>query len=274
MTAVELPPRVQSKLVAFEDAADEAQTLANGTMRRISELQKALDLNPEGENAANFEHEISRLRAVLGQHQMRHAERLQLVTQLRTWLGSLHPKTVLKAAPASKIKPAKGESLPSAIHRVRIDIATVRSEIQTVHRAMPRLQDIKANIRKRVEDLAKANKPTMTITHDGFDFRFESGGFTLKPNMTGVLAWLDAESLIRRLEQEVEAMPTPELALSRVQKAKRLAKLSEQLDQLERDEEALVEATLDVGQAMTRRPDASPAAILGVVVVKSAAIAA
>lgn len=271
---IELPPRAQRKLDDIQDAAEEALTLASNTTRRISELENALGLNPEGDNAANYEHEVSRLRSKLGQYQLRHSEHSQLVTQLQTWLQSLQPKTVVKSAPARKVKPAKGESLPSAIHRIRIEIGTVRSDIQTVHRAMPRLQDIKANIRKRVEALAKENKPTMSITHDGFDFRFERGSFTLKPNITGILAWLDPEPLIRRLEQDVEAMPTPALALSQVQKAKRLTELSEQLDELERDEEALVEATLDQDQPATRRPDASPAAILGVVVGKSAAVAA
>jgi hypothetical protein len=81
--------------------------------------------------------------------------------------------------------------------------------------------------------------------------------------VAGVAAWLEPDRFAQRLEDEIDAMPDAPLALSKTAQAKRLAELSDELDGLERKEEALVASAALAGQDILRRPDASPAAVLG-----------
>ena len=80
------------------------------------------------------------------------------------------------------------------------------------------------------------------------------------------MAWLHPEAMAKRLEAEVDALPEPKLALSTDEKKKRAVELTAQIDKLERTEEALIEVALSQGLDVIRRSNASPAAVLRVVV--------
>jgi hypothetical protein len=145
------------------------------------------------------------------------------------------------------------------------------------------LQAVKSALLPKVDQkkLAKAYvgqlaKPKITITPDGkFDASFGN------PNQDSlcietVLAWLDPDHFIAALEREIDAMPQPAPTMTAVEKTQRMAELSLHLDQLERCEEALIEAAQEQGIEITRRTDCSPPCVLGVRVVqpKTAAQAA
>jgi hypothetical protein len=85
------------------------------------------------------------------------------------------------------------------------------------------------------------------------------------------------DALLTRLEAEIDAQCKPkEPAMSAAEQSKRAAELAEQLLELERQEETLIDAALAEGVDIMRRADADPAAVLGVSIVaaKQKALAA
>jgi hypothetical protein len=80
------------------------------------------------------------------------------------------------------------------------------------------------------------------------------------------LAWLDPKAFAQRLMDELDAAPKPALALSNKAKADKLAMIAVNLAALGHEEEALIAQSEIEGPALARRPDASPPAILGVIV--------
>ncbi|MEH2510149.1 hypothetical protein V1291_001503 [Nitrobacteraceae bacterium AZCC 1564] len=99
--------------------------------------------------------------------------------------------------------------------------------------------------------------------------RHRAGG-----SFRAILAWLDRDTLLKRIETEIDMLPQPLLALSEEDKASRLQEVQAALFKLELQEEAAIGMALESGIELARRPDADPAAILGSVVGKAAARAA
>ncbi|MBR2120657.1 MAG: hypothetical protein IJ935_18835 [Afipia sp.] len=160
------------------------------------------------------------------------------------------------------------------INRVRAEIRTTQSDVRKLYHAGPRAADVKRAARNFVRGLAENGRPKITATHESFEVEFQTGGFTVAPNIRAILAWLDPEALTKRLEDEIDAMPVPALALSLKEKNERLAVAKDALLVLERAEEALIEAAYDDGEQIVRRYDADPQAILGVQIRRKKAVAA
>jgi hypothetical protein len=94
----------------------------------------------------------------------------------------------------------------------------------------------------------------------------QQGLYTPMPDLAAALAWLDPKAFAQRLMDELDAAPKPALALSNKAKADKLAMIAVNLAALGHEEEALIAQSEIEGPALARRPDASPPAILGVIV--------
>ena len=261
----------RGKLRALEDAENEAQALVSVTMRRISELSKALDLNPNSDDAPNVEHEQTRLRGKLSEQQTRHHARSSLNAQIRHWLQSLGPNANVEACKPIKVKLGDGENLASCVERLRGQIAALRNERRKVQQAGLPIADAKAAAQAYVEGVAARGRPKIVAEHEKFTVIFEAlveGAYTPTPDLAAALAWLDPKAFAQRLMDELEAAPKPALALSKKAKADKLAMIAVNLTALEYEEEAMIAESEIEGPALPRRPDASPAAILGVIVTK------
>lgn len=138
----------------------------------------------------------------------------------------------------------------------------------------------KALAKAFVKDLAAKGRPKIQVDNRGqFAATFHDPKADFDWGATPLfiaqaLAWLDEEGMVKRLEAEIDLMPDAPLALSKTAQGKRLSELTAELDGLERREEALVASAALAGQDVLRRPDASPSAVLGVKVVRVAAMAA
>jgi hypothetical protein len=256
-----LPPRAAAKLAALLDSADEAHALLTNSTRQISELEKALKLNPLGDNAAEFEAEIVRLRSSQATHQRRYAERANLVGQLRLFIQR---NPALEAAPPLRPKVAQGETVNQSIASVRDTIAKAQQQLRLVQSSSLPKADLKKMAASHVRELAERGRPRLNAGRGGFTV-----GFTPIENAPGydvpsILAWLDSDTLLRRLEKEIDTLPDSKLALSANDKVKRENELIAQIDELERSEEGLIELAAEQGYIIERRPNASPAAVLGV----------
>ncbi len=265
-----LPLRAQRKFSALVDAEVEAQAAVRSTNERIGEMFKASRL---GENHRN---EIERLQNLLAKHQARFTECANAASTIRRFIDMLPVGTTLEDAPREKPQLRKGETLLQAVTRMRSEIATLRAEQRRVFACVPTATEAKAAGRAYVRNLAKAGRPSIKATHAEFGITFEADTFATGANVKAmaILAWLDPDALIARIDAEIDARPTTDLALTAKQKAERLADVTAKLGALEHMEERAIELAADDGQTITRRYDADPAAVLSVLVKRRKAVAA
>ena len=269
----ELPKRAKAKFTRLADAEIEAADVLRGTVTRASELNRVMLLRSAGD-LKDEQAELSRLQGLQAQQQRRHQELSNNVMRVRRFIMELPANVELEDAPPDKAQPRKGESLSDAIRRVRLEISSVQSDVRKLYQAGPRAADLKRAAQNYVQGLAATGRPKITATHEKFEIEFSTGQFTLAPNMRAILAWLDPAALLGRLEDEIDALPTPALTVSLKEKNERLAVAKSKLLVLEREEEALIEAASDDGENIVRRYDADPQAILGVAVKRKKAVAA
>src|SRR3981081_4308681 len=126
-------------------------------------------MNERGDNAANFEHEITRLRGQQAEQQARHQARAALNAQVRHWLLSLGPSVVIEAAKPLKPKLKAGETLVSAVEKLRKQIGALRAEHQHTKTAAPTIAEMKAAAAEHVSKLAERGKPRLIIEPAKFE---------------------------------------------------------------------------------------------------------
>jgi hypothetical protein len=247
--------------------------LVNATLGMIRELRDVISHNPDRETGC--EAEIDRLSERLETQQTRHRALIDLSTSVQRYLELLPSSAVIEAAPRVKVRLKDGESLTRAVDRVRGEIADQTRERHRVLRAELPIADRKRAARAYINELAAKGTPRIAADHDRFELNFLSGGsFVTKPDAQALLAWLNPELFRERLCAQIDEMPKPKYALSTDAKRERLREIKAIVTELEREEEALIEKAADEGFDIARRPDASPAIILGIVVNKKARVAA
>jgi hypothetical protein len=210
--------------------------------------------------------EATRLRGKQAEQQARHQARAALNAQVRHWLLSLGPSVVIEAAKPLKPKLKAGETLVSAVEKLRKQIGALRAEHQHTKTAAPTIAEMKAAAAEHVSKLAERGKPRLIIEHGKFELRFGTETFNPQPDTACILAWADPVSVLKQIEKQIDAMPKPTLALSAQAKSDKLAMIAVSLATLEFEEETWIEQSEVEGPAIVRRPYASPAAILGVIV--------
>lgn len=160
--------------------------------------------------------------------------------------------------------PRKGETVQQAVVRVRAEIAEAQQQLRATRSASLPKEDAKTLARAYVDSLAAKARPRVKLAGGTLDVSFASDDYA--PNtgrMIAIAAWLHPDQFVARLEAEIDALPEPELSLSPEQKRQRVAELTESIDQLERDEEALIVRAEEDGIEILRRATASPLAVLG-----------
>jgi hypothetical protein len=255
----------RTKLLELESAADEAQSLVAKTTLRIKELEVAIGTADSDTSVANLEHELSRLRAVQSKQQSLHSHRAQLAARLGQWLYTLSPNVQLVDVKARRPVLAKGETHLQAVTRIRSDIEKLKNELRLVQQAGPPIADVKRQAREYVRTLAERGRPTIKVGYEtGFELVMPTSSYSSTPLLSAVLAWIDPDTLINKINAEIDRMPKPPMSLSKKDRLERFAYLTNEFAALERSEERMIEAAAEQGQDIPRRVDASPAAVLNV----------
>jgi hypothetical protein len=196
-----------------------------------------------------------------------------LVYRLRGWLERL-PKDRPIEPYSGAVKLPKGSS-QKALDDIRVQIAEVAADLHRVTSAPLPSADAKKLVRGIVDELATMGAPNVSNLLDGIpqiSWPIETpahsrpviGGHVVLGNenrgMLNFLAWLFPEQLAKRLQDEVELIADDSEALSPAERRVKEADLREQLLEMERIEEAIIEA---IGPSCPRRPVADPRAVLG-----------
>lgn len=270
-----LPPKAYARAMGLLEAEQQALSLSTSTSQRISEAQRTLALNPNGPQADDIRLEIEHLEAARVRYQDQYRQRANLRAQVEHYLSKLSADASLADAKVVKAKTKDGETLLQAVKRVRGQIAELTSEQSAVKQAGLPIGEMKALAKNWIAERAASARPTITASHDRFDVNFvDPTAFTSRVDPIGALCWFDPERMKASLFEQIDSMPKSKLALSPTEKAERLQELQDTLFNLERQEEAFIVAAEEVGQIVPRRPNASPAAILGLIVDRRRASAA
>jgi hypothetical protein len=261
---LELPTLARVKLDGLLAREQDARDAVGAVARRASELSRALTTAPRSE-AANVEHELSRLGARQSDLAARYKQLADLNAIIRDWLA--RSTGTLEYRKSTKATLQKGETISAAVSRLRERIRALADERVKVMRAGVPTADLKKQAAEYVAELARRGKPKITFGHAQplraiFNATVDNA-FTTQWDIGAALAWLDAPAFLQRLVEEIEALPKPELALSAKARAEKLTALEAELLQCEREEEALIEASEEgEGPAISRRLDADPRAVL------------
>jgi hypothetical protein len=266
--------RANERLARLLDSEDEALSLVQSVQRRIGELEKAIANNPTGDNAGGMRKELLRFQEKQSECQTRHAQRAALNAQVRQWLSRIGPNKGVEDVKLLKAKVKAGETHADAVDRARADISTLLSERLNVQQCGLPIAEMKAQARKFVTEKAIRGRPRIKADHEAFSVNFVVDTWTAKIDFQDVLSWFDPEAMVQRLEKEIDLMPVAKLALTPTKKAERLADIKSKLLELERLEEAHIEAAEQNDQSIPRRPNADPAALLGIIIKRKADLAA
>lgn len=264
-----LPKAAQLKILRLEDAEQQAQTLISSTVRRIGELERIIMNNPDGDRGDAIREEIAMLRERRDEHTDRHRSCCDVNAAIRRYLEMLPANAVLSDAKRIKARPRAGESFADAVHRVRRDIGNLVAEKFQVQQAGLPIEEIRAKAHDWISRHAQTARPRITATHNEFAISFEiydEKASVPMPDIAAIMAFLYPEKLTKRIDEAIEQMPKPRLALSAELKAKRLREIKDLLYKRETEEEALISLAEEQGQTIDRRPTADPRAILGLVV--------
>ena len=293
---IDLPDAARSKLTALEQSAADARALHRTATERRGKADERLLLlrqqlkttDPDGTHYRDLTSEIARLDAELAhlaQQQQERSEKhhnaAQVCAEITAWLTALPPSTVLEPVTVEPPKLRHGNSIASAIERLRADLTAAQHELQTIRFAPPTPAEIEQQVRDYVERQSRAGSPIVSTTHErglAVSFFGSSPGLPqpviAAPQLSAVLCWLDADKFSARLLATIAALPSSGKSISFADKTRRTNELTEQIAQLEYREESLIEQAARHGLEIVRRPHASPAAILGVQVAKPRAAAA
>jgi hypothetical protein len=251
---VELPEAARAKLSDLEAQRCIAEDLLRGCAQRINSLpREAVELR-------------ERLVVERDKHAERHRSLSMLVSRCNQFWMELRGNVALECAPAVEIKLKASETCAAALAATREQIAGVQQQIAAARRAPLCRSSQEEAIRAHLARLVQRPKV-------GFDAR---GGalvtwvedMATMDGVLGLLAFvLGPEQVAAAFARDLE--PEAAGAVSPLEREKRISELSVSLLSLERTEEALIERAASEGIELARRGDASPVAVLGVVVVNA-----
>ncbi|MGY4176778.1 cell division septum initiation protein DivIVA [Bradyrhizobium sp. USDA 4518] len=265
-----LPTKVHDKILRLADQERQAFVLMHSTVDRISDTEQAIGYNPADDDRLRaLRRELMTLRTSHQQHQERHRELADLNARLRQYLERLPANVQLAEAKPARLKLQDGESYPAAIERVRREITGIVSERIRIEQSGPPRSEVKRRVKEWIERRGRLARPSVTATHDSFSVQFQTyldNATAPILDMAAAFAWFDPDGFERKINELIDGMPEPRLALTASEKSERLRDLKQRLYELERVEEQILTAAEEENQLIPRRPTASPNAVLGIVV--------
>jgi hypothetical protein len=259
---IALPESAAAKLSALRVQQMAAEDAARAVQSRLSGFGRVRDAADQ-ELCDRLAAEADRLAA-------RHRRLSALVHHINQWWMELRG-VVLESAPAIAIKLKDGQTLVEAIEATRGEIAALNAQLATVRRAPLPAGDQRQLAEAFVARQASMARPSVAVVGDQVRVAFRDSVVGATDDVLALACWIQPEAVLTALTREIEQMPTPINPLPANERKARVAELEQQSLELERREEALIMRAAGDGVELLRRPDAAPAAVLGVVIVAKAA---
>jgi hypothetical protein len=243
------PAFLAVKLAQLADARAAAATRADELTARISDVRDRLNgrVRRQGDNPAELGIELDRLLAEQKALQARRPIEMRIIESCKAWLAALPPGTLLE-----QVNPGVEDGL---------SLSTVRDRIKKLKNQVEVLKGVPippSNIRGKVQTYVQGlTRPVV-------------GGIALDEALTvrwptelhALMAFLQPDVLVDRLMLAINQIANTPCPLA--EREKRIAKLEEEIDRLQRTEEAIVVAT-----GAPREAGCPPWVVLGVKAVEA-----
>jgi hypothetical protein len=285
-----MPDSVTAKVATLARAAADALSLAQSSRAEADDLEtqkhaaaqrrKFAAGNRDADAVEAAEAELAKATAALDVAQSAHMRRRDnahlaqsTLTAVRSWLEMQErPGRVIEALDPVPAKVLQGETISEAILRVRGEIRDAEVELSALAAMPPGREDMQAQIVAEVQRLAQRGRPSVAVVNGAVTVRWP-----LRTDGSTVTAPEVFAALFPDVTQELLLSLLPDSnggALSEIERSRRTKEMKCAKFELERVEEALIVEALAQGVAVSRRPDASPAAILNARTTKAARVAA
>jgi hypothetical protein len=144
---------------------------------------------------------------------------------------------------------------------IAVSIATVRNAI------LPKAAAMEC-ISAQLDEIAERGRPDLApvVERRGAKIGWRTGYMSGETSAFEVFVWLNRDELLARFKREIDARWNAASALTDKERAAAIDKLTGELFEAERYEEALIRAAAVRGVRIARRGDADPAAVLGVAI--------
>jgi hypothetical protein len=262
-----LPPKVHDKIMRLKDAEQQALTLTNMTQRAIGELQRVQGNSPTGDKAGAAGRELARLQGLQPDYQARYKALANLNARVENFLSQLPARLDLADAKV-RVKLKADETHLKAVQRLRGEIMGLISEQSRVNRSVPNNKEAKAMAAEYVQSLGRRIDPKLVIEHGRFSVLYGRGVIgEADPSPSEILAWIDPKLVLARLEAMIDARETSAAQLSAIDRKSRLAEIKSELLDLERREQAHIDAAREDGTTIEQRVNVDPRALLGLLIV-------
>lgn len=233
----------------------------DNTKRDIAEAEAALSA---------VQAEIASLLTMIGDRDRRLRNEVDTLQRLEAWAERTNSR---KFRPVAPVKPdLGGATIVEALASVRGKISDAQADWNRIKAASLPAADLKAAVRAQVATLATPPTIRNRSGDVAVDWPGQIPGGELQYQRTGLgfLAWLAGDQIVARLEAEIDATTDEQRTVSAEAKAAADTEFPAIILAHERVEEALIEMATAAGLDVLRRPDASPLAVLGIELDKSA----
>jgi hypothetical protein len=253
---VQLPEAANKKLSDIQLARMSAEDAMRGANARAN----ALGPNADRELQA-------RLLAERDKFNFKFQQLSQLVHRLNQWLTELRGVT-LEPSPPVSVSLKKGQTLSSALEAVRSEVQALRQHLAAVKVSPLPITDQEKLAESYVIQLLNTARPTVAVVRDQLRITWRDSVIASIDDLIPVLAFVAPDALYAALVRSIKQQPVRADAMPAEERMQRVAELETQLERLEQREESLILRAHGDGLDVLRRPDASPAAVLGVVLAK------
>ncbi|MFA6265962.1 MAG: hypothetical protein WC670_09650 [Pseudolabrys sp.] len=226
------------------------------------------------EKIATMEREVADLDATVAERAPRAAALRAVFNQVLELvsIGTLGHR--LRSANSPPAKPRKGETPAAAMVRSQQKIEELRAEIERIGAAPIPSSLAKERARSAINELAERGRPNVIqlVAHDartvawpqvdtGHVFEGELTPATV-PDALAVLAWLNRDAMVGRLELDIDAVADDANAMTPQDRMAAVEALKTQVDVVEREEASFFDQAIIEGAAVTPRPDMSARILL------------
>jgi hypothetical protein len=249
MDLSQAPAFVAAKMAMLSDARATAATRADQLTAQISQVRDRLNgrVRRQGDNPAELGIELDRLLAEQKALPARRSIEMGIIESCKAWLTALPPDTLLE-----QVNPEVEDGL--SLSAVRARIKKLKNQVEVL-KGVPIPP---SNVREKVQTYVQAlTRPVV-------------GGIALDEALTvqwptglhALMAFLQPDVLIDRLMVEINRITNTPCPLA--EREQWIAKLEEEIDRLQRTEEAIVVST-----GAPREAGCPPWVVLGVKVIEA-----
>jgi hypothetical protein len=253
MDLSEAPAFVAAKMALLSDARAAAVMRADELTGQIAHVRDRLNgrVRREGDNPAALGIELDRLLAEQKALQQQQPTESGIINRCKAWLAAI-PPTVLE-----QVNPEVEDGL--SLSDVRARIKKLKSEAEALRCVPVPPSDIREKVQAYVQGLTRPRVGGIA-SDEALTVRWPT-------ELHALMAFLQPDVLVERLMGEIDRIANTPYPLA--QREQRIAKLEEEIDRLQRTEEAIVVTT-----GAPREAGCLPWVVLGVKAVEARGIRA